>query len=60
MADSAIIIPIVSLVSSFLAAVFTAVTADWVTLYSEERRRRMEFEKLISKYRDKLFLAACC
>ncbi|KAJ9101087.1 hypothetical protein QFC21_003305 [Naganishia friedmannii] len=58
MADSALIIAIVSLVASFLATFLASLTAGGVSLYSEERRRRLETGKLISRYRDPLFLAS--
>ncbi|KAJ9110866.1 hypothetical protein QFC19_001375 [Naganishia cerealis] len=58
MADSAIIIAIVSLITSFIATLLSALAAGGITLYSESRRRRQEAEKLISKYKDPLFLAS--
>jgi len=49
-----IIIAIVSFVGALVAAGITA----WVTIFSDERKRLSEAEKLVGKYRDPLLLAA--
>lgn len=51
---ASIVIAVISLLGTLLA---TSIGA-WVTFYSDERKRRSETEKLVTKYRDPLLLAA--
>jgi len=50
--------PIVISLISLVGALLSAILAGWFTIYSDERKRLSESEKLVSKYRDPLLLAA--
>src|SRR2546421_7758617 len=52
------VVSIVISVISFLGALLAAGITGWFTIYSDERKRLSESEKLVAKYRDPLLLAA--
>jgi hypothetical protein len=52
------VIPIVIAVISFVGTLITAGLSAWYKWFSEEQTRRIDAEKLVSKYRDPLLLAS--
>lgn len=58
MSEIATIVSIISLITSFLTAIAAAGVTGWVTLRSADRREQHEGERLISRYRDPIYLAA--